>query len=57
MKQYARAAPLIFTTTAYAGYGGMGSVDDGDGGPVDLGSILLGALLIGVGIWLWNKFF
>lgn len=57
MKKYALVTPLILTTTSYAGYGGMSNVGDEDGGPVDLGAIVLGALLIGVGYWLWKKFF
>lgn len=57
MKTYALVAPLILTTTAYAGYGGMGNVDDGDGGPVDLGGMVLFALFIWFCYWLWKKLF
>ena len=57
MKKYVLASSLALTTTAHAGYGGMGNIDDGESGPVDLGGIVLGALLIGLGYWLWNKFF
>lgn len=53
---------LIFTTVgltfkAYAGYGGMGEVEDDGTNTGDLSGMVWGALIVGAIYLIWKKYF
>lgn len=53
-----RALALISVApVAWAGYGSMGNVESDDEGPLDLGGMVITALVIGAVVLLWKKFF
>ena len=47
---------IAVAPTAWAGYGGMANIESDDDSPVDLGGIVITALIIGAIVHLWKKY-